>query len=221
MCGRLKHHESKHDQNAMHFTVRIGTLHFSAKLGKAKSVLPRLGERNPKQSQPANSNPSLMRQRTAIADGPSLLGTRPLIPPHTRATLPSMTHRHPNPRPWSIGTPLPAMMRPKMTQNDPESPTFLRNHQSRAGCEPSATPDFPSRQCSQLRNATKCDSLQHIFRENPLSDGLRPNPNRRCLAPIPATPPNDDAHGDGTASGGRLLCKWPLSCINITLPSNT
>ena len=54
-----------------------------------------------------------------------------------------------------------------------------------------------------------------------VEDGFRPNPNRRCLAPIPATPPNDDAHGDGTASGGRLLCKWPLSCINITLPSNT
>ena len=41
-----------------------------------------------------------------------------------------------------------------------------------------------------------------------VEDGFRPNPNRRCLAPIPATPPNDDAHGDGTASGGRLLCKW-------------
>ena len=131
MCGRLKHHESKHDQNAMHFTVRIDTLHFSAKPEKAKSVLPRLAKYNSRPSLPANSNPFLMRQHTAIADGPSLLGT-PLTPTHIRAALPSMTHRLLQPAAPNAQPP-PSY---DVTQNVPKCPTFLRNPLSQAGCRP-------------------------------------------------------------------------------------
>ncbi len=199
MCGRLKHHESKHDQNAMHFTVRIGTLHFSAKLGKAKSVLPRLGERNPKQSQPANSNPSLMRQRTAIADGPSLLGTPLLIPPHTRATLPSMTHRHPYGQP-----PLPAMMRHRMSHISSKSTSAGGLRTIRRSQLPKP-PVLPATECDKMRQFATHFSEKPPLRRPPAQ------PQPPLPRPHPCHSANDDAHrGISGSRASHALQMAPL-----------
>ncbi len=111
--------------------------------------------------------------------------------------------------------PLPAMMRPKMTQN---APHFVESPYRRRAVDPFAAPKYPSRQYSQLQNATVCNTF---FGKPPSQTASGPTPAAVAAPSSLPLRPTTPAAWTSQARARPTLCKWPHSCINITLPSNT
>ena len=133
--------------------------------------------------------------------------------PHIRATLPSMTHRHPQPA-ASNARPL-SQLRYDMTQNVPKCPTFLRNHLSRAGCEPSPAPNFPSRRYSQLRNASECISLQHISPHSPSQTAIGPTPTAIAAPASPSLRPTTMPTGKAQPPAVACFANGPALALTL------